>query len=277
MSGLAWPSAYPGVVTQRFGIVALANEPAGYSDGKRAASTSFPGSAYGAHVHRGLDIRAYEGTPLYAAEAGTVIKASTFANGELYMQLRISPTTVLQYDHCSAFVAAVGQNVARGQVIAKAGSTGNVTAAHLHFEVQITDGATVYRWDPALFLEALGGTWGVQPGGDVNPKLDLPVAVADVSAGTPVIDATTGATLLPSWNGGSDIGLYSRGGGNAAIRIDLGAGGSDLHVAYVKDTHISNVRLPGSTGGAGQAELDAATAAGFADAKAKALTAVGSI
>jgi murein DD-endopeptidase MepM/ murein hydrolase activator NlpD len=158
---LAWPSAYPGVVTQRWGPVSLVNEPAGYADAQKADSSNFSGAVYGAHVHRGLDIRAYEGTNLYAAEAGTIVKAQSFSNGELYMQLRINPTTVLQYDHCSAFVAKVGDTVARGQLIAKAGSTGNVTAAHLHFEVQITEGGRVFRYNPALFLA--GGAFQDDP------------------------------------------------------------------------------------------------------------------
>lgn len=149
---LAWPSAFPGIVTQRWGAVALVNEPAGYYDTQKAASATFTGARWGAHVHRGLDIRAYEGTNLYAAERGEIIKAAMFANGELYMQLRVNATTVLQYDHCSGFVAKVGDQVARGQLIAKAGSTGNVTAAHLHFEVQITEGGRIFRYDPALFL-----------------------------------------------------------------------------------------------------------------------------
>lgn len=212
---LAWPSAYPGITTQRWGPVLLANEPAGYADAQKADSSTFPGAAYGAHVHRGLDIRAYEGTNLYAAEAGTIVKATTFNNGELYMQLRINPTTVLQYDHCSAFVAKVGDVVQRGQLIAKAGHTGNALAAHLHFEVQITEGGRVFRYDPALFLAggALADDPRIKPPGAVDVPLNAytqdPPALVDVAPTNLYADEDCTVIAKANWPGFSPVGCYS--------------------------------------------------------------------
>lgn len=155
---LAWPSSMAPYVTQRFGPVALTAEPAGYYDAQRAFATAFPGGVYGAHVHRGLDIRAYAGVALLAAERGTVSGFGTYSNGERWIQVRVNPGTVLSYHHLSDWVGLpVGTAVAKGQVIGKAGSTGNSTAAHLHFEVRISergsDGITRdIRYNPSLFF-----------------------------------------------------------------------------------------------------------------------------
>jgi len=173
--GLAWPSEFPGVVTQRFGPVDLDKEPRGFfeSDGVgvlRALKSTFPNSERRDHVHLGLDVRAREGTKLFAAEAGEIVNADMFANGELFIQVRIQPGVVLHYGHCSSFVSNVGDQVARGQLIARAGHTGITTGtsanpasgAHLHIEVRITEVGTdgvsrEMRYNPARFFAELGG------------------------------------------------------------------------------------------------------------------------
>lgn len=173
--GLGWPSSMLPYVTQRWGAVALTAEPAGYFDARRALATSFAGATYGAHVHRGLDIRAWEGYALLAAEAGAISGFGTYSNGENWLQVRVNPTTVLSYHHLSRFAGLpVGTKVKRGQVIGYAGSTGNSTAAHLHFEVRISEGGADMRYNPALFLDALAGALVndpriAPPGGSTTP------------------------------------------------------------------------------------------------------------
>lgn len=115
----------------------------------RAISSVF-GTRWGT-MHRGIDI-ANGPVPIYgqnivAAADGTVIYAnSTSVWGGGYGYYCIidhgvdsqgrSVTTL--YAHCSKMYATVGQKVVGGKtVIAKAGSTGNVTGPHLHFEVRL--------------------------------------------------------------------------------------------------------------------------------------------
>lgn len=249
---LRWPSQFPGVVTQPFGTSPLAQEPAGWLESRsgrpyRANRIAFPGGVAGLHIHRGLDIRAYEGTKLYAGADGVCIAASTYANGELFCQIRIAGGLVLSYHHLSAHIAYPGTQVKAGDVVGLAGSTGNSLAAHLHFEVRRDDlgtGAieTYMRLNPADYFAELGAVPD-DPDYDVNLKTDIPVALCDVAPGTDVIDAATGKVVIPGWAGGSGIGLYSIGGGNAGLRLDLGSGGSDLRLCYVNPAKVSNVRL----------------------------------
>lgn len=99
-------------------------------------------------MHRGTDFALAEGSPVYAADAGTVYFAG---NGGGYGNLvKIDHGNGMQtyYAHCSQLLVSSGQQVSRGETIALTGSTGNSTGPHLHFEV-IINGSCV---DPVDFL-----------------------------------------------------------------------------------------------------------------------------
>jgi murein DD-endopeptidase MepM/ murein hydrolase activator NlpD len=91
--------------------------------------------------HDAIDIMAAEGTPVIAATDGTVEKLF-FSNGgggnTIYVR---SPDQkwMYYYAHLSAYAPglAEGQQVKRGQVIARVGHTGDANAAapHLHFAI----------------------------------------------------------------------------------------------------------------------------------------------
>ncbi|NLJ78460.1 MAG: peptidoglycan DD-metalloendopeptidase family protein [Tissierellia bacterium] len=86
-------------------------------------------------MHKGLDIAARTGTPIRAADGGRVTFAgNSGAYGNL-VQIDHGNGYSTKYAHCSTIGVAAGQRVYRGQVIAKVGSTGRSTGAHLHFEI----------------------------------------------------------------------------------------------------------------------------------------------
>ena len=99
--------------------------------------------------HSGIDIGASYGVDIIAAADGTVTLATTNGGyGKCVVINHGSGITTL-YAHNSSLLVSVGDKVTRGQVIAKAGSTGVSTGPHCHFEDRI-NGATT---DPMAYFQ----------------------------------------------------------------------------------------------------------------------------
>src|SRR5208283_2296600 len=89
-----------------------------------------------ASIHRGLDYHAREGTPILAANAGTVVLAGDLFyegncviidHGQQFMSL---------YMHLSQIQVAEGEKIKEGQEIGLSGATGRATGPHLHVAVR---------------------------------------------------------------------------------------------------------------------------------------------
>jgi len=102
--------------------------------------------------HDGTDFAADEGEDNYAAFDGTVIQAGENGGYGLSVTIEHSGGVETLYGHFSDIDVEVGQKVKSGQVLGQAGSTGDVTGPHLHFEVHV-DGTPV---DPVPFLKKQG-------------------------------------------------------------------------------------------------------------------------
>ena len=85
--------------------------------------------------HRGVDIGVAAGTEILAAHDGTVTFAGESGDYGLVVFIEGKDGVETRYAHCRELLAAQGQSVKMGDVIAKVGSTGNSTGPHLHFEV----------------------------------------------------------------------------------------------------------------------------------------------
>ena len=85
-------------------------------------------------LHTGVDIACPTGTPVHAAAAGEVILAGWMgAYGNAVVIDHGGGVSTL-YGHNSSLLVRVGERVAKGQVIARSGSTGWSTGPHVHFE-----------------------------------------------------------------------------------------------------------------------------------------------
>lgn len=89
--------------------------------------------------HKGLDISAPYGTPIYAGASGTVVSSGWYAGYGKQILIDHGGGVVTRYAHCSSLSVAAGEKVIQGQYIGGIGSTGNSSGNHLHFEVIVNN------------------------------------------------------------------------------------------------------------------------------------------
>ena len=102
----------------------------------RFGGRSSPGGI-GSTNHKGIDIAVPYRTPIYAADGGTVTYAGWMGGYGYLVQIDHGNGYVTRYGHNSSLTVSVGQKVYKGQQIARAGSTGNSTGNHCHFEIRL--------------------------------------------------------------------------------------------------------------------------------------------
>lgn len=87
--------------------------------------------------HSGIDIGVDEGTPVHAADGGVVVRSGWMGGYGYAVVIDHGNGLSTLYGHNSELAVDEGQSVAKGQVISYAGSTGNSTGPHVHFEVRV--------------------------------------------------------------------------------------------------------------------------------------------
>lgn len=87
--------------------------------------------------HTGIDLAVPYGTAVKAADGGTVIYAGYQGSYGYLVKISHGNGVETWYAHNSKLLVSRGDKVAKGQTIAKAGSTGNSTGSHCHFEYRI--------------------------------------------------------------------------------------------------------------------------------------------
>lgn len=87
-------------------------------------------------MHSGLDIAAPTGANIVAVEFGTVIYSDWFGGYGQTIIIDHGQGISSLYAHQSRLLVSVGEEVDRGQVIGRVGSTGQSTGPHLHFEIR---------------------------------------------------------------------------------------------------------------------------------------------
>lgn len=107
------------------------------------------GASAGGRPNVGINIAAPRGTPVRAVDGGVVAYAGNQLRGYGNLVLIKHPDGLISaYAHCEDLLVHRGEQVARGQVIAKVGETGGVDRPQLHFELRKGEHAV----DPRQFL-----------------------------------------------------------------------------------------------------------------------------
>lgn len=97
-------------------------------------------------MHTGIDLAAPAGTPILAAESGTVSLVRKLGTGYgWYVVVSHGSNISTLYAHMSSIIVSEGQAVSRGQKLGGVGTTGSSTGNHLHFEVRV-NGSHVSPW-----------------------------------------------------------------------------------------------------------------------------------
>lgn len=98
--------------------------------------------------HKGVDLAAPIGTPIYATADGIVSRAE-WANGYgKLIELNHGNQIQTRYGHLSAMNVTPNQRVRKGDIIGFMGSTGRSTGSHLHYEVRVAGQAV----NPVAFM-----------------------------------------------------------------------------------------------------------------------------
>jgi len=103
-------------------------------------------------MHEGMDIASRLGSSILAMGDGVITWAADKVGYGLAVEITHESGLITRYAHTSVVSVKVGDRVARGQEIARVGSSGRSTGPHLHFEV-VRDGRAV---NPAHYLQQAG-------------------------------------------------------------------------------------------------------------------------
>ena len=121
---------------------------AAFTSGYGVRSDPFRG---GAAMHAGIDLAGPHGTPIYATADGLVTTAKWNSGGYgNLIKVDHGRGIETRYGHLAQMLVRDGQQVKRGQLIGRMGSTGRSTGNHLHYEVRI-DGRAV---NPIPFMKS---------------------------------------------------------------------------------------------------------------------------
>jgi murein DD-endopeptidase MepM/ murein hydrolase activator NlpD len=112
----------------------------------------------GMRQHKGIDLAAPVGSPVYATADGTVERADWFSSYGLFVAIEHGANVETRYAHMSRLAVAAGERVHKGDVIGYVGTTGRSTGPHLHYEVRVGGEAV----NPIPYMADAGNAGGAR-------------------------------------------------------------------------------------------------------------------
>ena len=106
------------------------------SNNKIGTGYGVSGKYWSSGYHTGVDFPVGSGTPVYAVGDGQVFDTGYNSAYGNYVEIYHGNNVYSFYAHASRVNVSKGQKVTKGQQIMLSGATGNVTGAHLHFEIR---------------------------------------------------------------------------------------------------------------------------------------------
>lgn len=106
------------------------------SNNKIGTGYGVSGPYWSSGYHTGVDFPVGTGTPVYAVGDGQVFDTGYNSAYGYFVEIYHGNNVYSFYAHASSVNVSKGQKVTKGQQIMLSGATGNVTGAHLHFEIR---------------------------------------------------------------------------------------------------------------------------------------------
>ena len=102
----------------------------------RKVSVSSPYGPRNGRMHKGIDLRARHGTPIYTTDDGVVLFSGVKGSYGKLVVIDHGHDIHTVYAHNSQNLVRKGQRVVQGETIAKVGRTGKATGNHVHYELR---------------------------------------------------------------------------------------------------------------------------------------------
>ena len=136
--------------------------------------------------HRGLDIGARLGDPVWASANGTIERVDFDPTGYgrylIYAVADAWPGMSVLYGHLEQILVSEGMSVQPGVVLCLAGNSGDSTKPHLHYEVRCAKQGHIWYMDPLYYLEKVW--WPEWQGVETTFALIAPATPALVAGPT---------------------------------------------------------------------------------------------
>ena len=160
--------------------------------------------------HNGVDIRAAEGTRLYAIEGGRILHSGSSPTAGENVRLLGASGTLYWYMHLSRPFFSTGEAIGPGDVLGLSGNTGHNVPPHLHLEVRPGGGQPInprtvlcmgFATVPGFTVRSQPSINGDGPAIAANLPADTPADQVPPSGAFPTAGWVPPSAPAPNWEG----------------------------------------------------------------------------
>jgi len=198
----------------------------------------------GLRIENAIDFMMTSGTTVYAARAGTVVRAGWDpSGGGNYMKVQHNDGNTSVYMHLDGFLKAEGESSDYEAPIAVSGNTGYSTGPHLHFEIRDTS----LNW--SIWIADLSGiTWYNVNDMCSNPPVGVGVGPSLGGGSQPTSTPTPSSTCSNASSPGSNqVFIYSGAGFSGNCKpLNVGSFSNSGNFNPVGDNDVESLKVGGN-------------------------------